>query len=86
MSSHTFPDVIKDMRLNADKSSLLLCHGLQADVFDIRAESVSKSFKLNAGVLTADYHPMGTFVILGCDDHRLYKYSYYDTENFEVNR
>lgn len=82
----TYPDVIKDMRFHPDKRSMLLCHGLQADVFDLRAQSTCKTFKLNSGVLTADFHPTEPCLTLGCDDHRLYKFSTYDTENFEVNR
>ena len=86
MSTHTFPDVIKDMRFNPAKNSLLLCHGLQADEWDIRTTSVSKSFKVNSGVLSGDYHPTENIVTLGCDDHKLYKYSSFDTENFEISR
>ncbi|XP_075259376.1 serine-threonine kinase receptor-associated protein-like [Convolutriloba macropyga] len=87
VSTHTFPDVIKDLRFNpCDKNSLLLCHGLQADVWDTRTQSVSKTFKLNSGVLSGDFHPSEQVVTLGCDDHKLYKYSTLDTEQFEISR
>lgn len=87
VATHTFPDVIKDLRFNPSKNSMLLCHGLRADMWDIRAQSVSKSFVLNCGVLSGDFHPTEQTLTLGCDDHKLYKYSTLgDPELFETSR